>query len=156
MIHEAPQPLPRALFVREARPVNVENALTTGVWPPGFDPRRNVLLESPPPAEPCAPAAGPVPAAEAVRILSYGNDRVRIEVSAAACGYLVLNDSFHRWWQASVDGRPAPVLRANVLFRAVAVPAGRRWSSSSSGPSPACSPTCGPACPTASPAGRWP
>ena len=37
----------------------------------------------------------------------------------------MLNDVWHPWWRADVDGTEAPLLRANVLFRAVAVPAGR-------------------------------
>jgi hypothetical protein len=38
---------------------------------------------------------------------------------------LVLNDVWHPWWGVCVDGVPADMLKANVLFRAVAVPAGR-------------------------------
>jgi uncharacterized membrane protein YfhO len=36
----------------------------------------------------------------------------------------VLNDVWHPWWFARVDGREAPIARANVIFRAVRVPAG--------------------------------
>ena len=36
-----------------------------------------------------------------------------------------LNDVWQPWWFADVDGAPAQMLRANVLFRAVAVPPGR-------------------------------
>jgi uncharacterized membrane protein YfhO len=50
---------------------------------------------------------------------------VVVESDAAAPGYVVLNDPWHPWWRATVDGQEAPILRANVLFRAVAVPAGR-------------------------------
>lgn len=37
----------------------------------------------------------------------------------------MLNDVWHHWWQAEIDGKPVELLRANVLFRAVAVPPGR-------------------------------
>jgi uncharacterized membrane protein YfhO len=40
-------------------------------------------------------------------------------------GYLVTRDSFASGWRATVDGRAAPVLRANGKHRAVAVPGGR-------------------------------
>jgi uncharacterized membrane protein YfhO len=46
-------------------------------------------------------------------------------VEAARPGHVVLNDVWHRWWQAEVNGAQAEMLRANVLFRAVAVPQGR-------------------------------
>jgi uncharacterized membrane protein YfhO len=58
-------------------------------------------------------------------VVAYGNTDVAIEVEAPAAGWVVLADPWHPWWFAEVDGRPAPILRANVLFRAVAVPAGR-------------------------------
>ena len=39
---------------------------------------------------------------------------------------MVLNDIWHPWWFAEVNGEPAPVVRANVLFRAVRVEAGQQ------------------------------
>jgi hypothetical protein len=50
---------------------------------------------------------------------------VIVDVDAPAGGILLLNDVWHPWWQASIDGSAAELLRANVIFRAVAVPAGR-------------------------------
>ena len=38
---------------------------------------------------------------------------------------LVLSDSYYPGWTAQVDGAPSPILRANGLYRAVAIPAGR-------------------------------
>jgi hypothetical protein len=38
---------------------------------------------------------------------------------------VVLADLWSPDWQVRVDGGPAPLLRANGVFRAVAVPAGR-------------------------------
>ena len=38
---------------------------------------------------------------------------------------LVLNDVWHPWWRATVDGVDTEILKANVIFRAVLVPRGR-------------------------------
>jgi hypothetical protein len=73
-------------------------------------------------------AAGPTSATGAAagtaRILRYANTEIDIEVEAPAGGFLVLNDVWHPWWRAEVDGRPADILKANVLFRAVALAPG--------------------------------
>ena len=40
-------------------------------------------------------------------------------------GYVVFNESCFPGWRASIDGAPAPILRANHLFQTVRVPADR-------------------------------
>jgi uncharacterized membrane protein YfhO len=52
-------------------------------------------------------------------------DRLVVDVDASAPGHVVVVEAYAAGWQATVDGAPAPVWRANVLFRAVPVPAGR-------------------------------
>jgi uncharacterized membrane protein YfhO len=59
------------------------------------------------------------------RIAELAADRVRLEVELGKPGYAVLVDSYDPGWRATVDGARAEVLRANVAFRAVAVPAGK-------------------------------
>ncbi len=123
-IHENPRALPRVLTPQRAETASFEELLRTGAWPRGFDPRRTVLLETLPEPAPCPPAPTATPAEPSARIVAYANNRVEIAVTSPGCGFLVLNDAWQRWWTAEVNGEASPVLRANVLFRAVAVPAG--------------------------------
>jgi len=39
-------------------------------------------------------------------------------------GVLVVADTDYPGWEATIDGKEVPILRANVAFRAVEVPAG--------------------------------
>ena len=119
-VYENPRALPRVLFVAQAERADFGAILASGQWPVGFDPRTTVLLERAPPPLPAGPA-GP----GSVRIVDYGTTEVAVDADAPRGGYVVLNDVWHHWWQVEVDGKPAQLLRANVLFRAVAVPPGR-------------------------------
>lgn len=115
-VYENPRALPRVMVVPAYRTADFETLLESG-WP-DVDPRRTVLLQAPPPPPRPAGAAG---AAGTARILRYENTAIDVEAAAPDGGFLVLNDVWHPWWRATVDGRPAAILKANVLFRAVAV-----------------------------------
>lgn len=120
-IYENKNAFPRAQVVTCAMHVDFAQMIETGEWPEA-DLREDVLLEEPPL---CHPRKDLPPDAMQARILSYGNDDIRIEtVAPAGGGWLVLYDVWHPWWFASLDGVDTPLLRANVMFRAIAIPEG--------------------------------
>lgn len=93
-----------------------------GLFEARFDPSKAVLVSEPPPA----PAGSPGPAAPAAAtFVEDGIDRVVIRAGLPADGYLVLLDSYDSNWHVDVDGSPAPLMRANGIFRAVHLTAGR-------------------------------
>jgi hypothetical protein len=61
---------------------------------------------------------------ETVQVATYEPERVVLNVKANFDGYVVLTDAWDPGWVASVDGQPAPIHRADVIFRAVRVGAG--------------------------------
>lgn len=89
------------------------------VLEPDFDPARTVILESPEQAVEVEPP--PAGAPERVRVRSQTPERIRLQVEVASAGVLVIADTWYPGWKAAVDGEPAPVLRANYAFRAVAL-----------------------------------
>lgn len=57
-------------------------------------------------------------------IVEYTSTRVVIEAETSLDSYIYLADAHYPGWQAQVNGNDAPIYRANVMFRAVPVPAG--------------------------------
>lgn len=72
-----------------------------------------------------APArTGPTPAPPCP-IVADEPDRVAIECAAPSAGYAVLLDAWAPGWEATVDGAPALVERADLVARAVAIERGK-------------------------------
>jgi hypothetical protein len=107
--------------VGRAVSVDMQPEAVTRARAPEFDPSQVVYVEGEIVNEGEARADG----AGQARIVSYGTQSITLEVEAAAPGWLVLNDVWYPGWEASVNGRPSQVYRANGTFRAVRVPAGR-------------------------------
>jgi hypothetical protein len=118
-VFRVPDPLPRAYAVGEVRRVDSVLAEARMLVEPSFDPTREIVL----PAGPASPVTASF--SGSTRIVEFRPDRVRLEAELSAPGYVMVVDAYDPGWRATVDGRPAEVLRANVAFRAVAVPAGK-------------------------------
>ncbi len=115
-VFQVPDPVPRTYAVSGVRPAT---AGPTALLDPGFDFRTEVLL----PGDEVRPS---VPGfVGASRITAFAPDRIALEADLSHPGFVVMTDTADPGWHARIDGAPAPVLTANVVFRAVAVPAGR-------------------------------
>ncbi len=103
-----------------AEPVVSAEQIWERLSDPALDPAQTVILESP-----AEISTGCQPAAQAsANLLSETSSDLIIRVQAPVAGWLVVADTWYPGWQATLDGRPVPLLRADGLFKAVQVPAG--------------------------------
>ncbi len=71
---------------------------------------------------PEAPSLAP---GDTVYLTSYSPNRLTYHVSTAHGGVAVFSEVWFPWgWKADIDGKEAPIVRADYILRALAVPAG--------------------------------
>src|SRR5262249_44660662 len=92
---------------------------------PVFDPRSLAWIEVDDivPLVPFLPGSPPG-ANETVAITWYEPQRVELEARLDRPGIVILADVYYPGWTLTIDGEPAPILRANRLMRGAAVKAG--------------------------------
>ena len=87
--------------------------------------RKKAILEDRPSKEIRSNAPDPSKSAVLqVKQIHYGKNRVEIDVFTDRRALLVLSESYHPGWRATIDGQPVPILRANYVLQAVAVDTG--------------------------------
>lgn len=109
-VYENPRAMPRVFVATQTRRADFARILDTGDWPQ-VDYRSTLLLEADSDETPRRPGSA--------RIAAYRNTHMEIEAQAPDGGWLFLGDVYHPWWECTVDGRPAAILQADVMFRAV-------------------------------------
>lgn len=115
--------MPRVTFtsrimVADADAVNLNGQL---LFNPSLD---HVLIDDDTPPAPgydMSTASGKGRAA----ITAVQPGRIEIDAQSEMGGVLALHALYYPGWVAEIDGKPAPVLRADILFRGVEVPPGR-------------------------------
>lgn len=109
---------PRARSIAEYRLAEDDDAALEIIRGDGFDPAREAVLAAAPEGfEPAETPSTPVTLERPTPLA------VRCELEGPSL--LLLDDLFYPGWKAKVDGRPTEIYRANVISRAVVVPAGR-------------------------------
>jgi len=118
-VYHLPQPLGRAYLVPQAADIGTDgNFLARSRL--GLDFARTVYLLG----KSGQPAVGFQPSP--VRLQeSADQTHLSLAFTAPTRGWLVLTDTYYPGWQATIDGRPVVIERANCWMRAVQVPAGR-------------------------------
>ena len=113
-----------AFLARETRRAESEDAALAAVLDPGFAPRQTVVLErADASVAPAACGEGRCTPGE-VEPVAAEPGRIRFRVVAEAASHLVVSADHSPGWRAHVDGRRAPVLRADYAFMAVPVAPG--------------------------------
>jgi hypothetical protein len=123
-LYSVRDPLPRA-FVVHSSVVREDRASLDALQRP-VQPLAQLAVLSPSPTARQLFRSAPAPFSPAeAKVIAYRPEEVAIEVDAAQDGYLLLMDVYYPGWIAEVDGVPAPIERANYLFRGVFVDSGK-------------------------------
>lgn len=126
-IYEVSKVLPRASLFHRVEVLPDDDVLQR-LKEPSFDPYRTVVLSREGLSDQdvaMLQAIEPGTAGGTARLSRYESQPVQIEVETPSPAILMLNDSNYPGWRAYVNGEPAPSLKADYLFRGVAVPGGK-------------------------------
>jgi hypothetical protein len=138
-VHENRAAVPRAFVARASREVDADDWSYMHLQRRDVDPVRDVLIERGDDGDivdwilridEAQADEGDTPrrlalSREASASIQYSSDnRVVVHATAPAPSHLVILDTFYPGWHARVNGEAATVVRANYLFKAVAIPPG--------------------------------
>ena len=111
-IYSNARAMPKLAVVGAARAVPDDASALHAVLAPGFDGRREAII-----GQPVAGLSGGTPGT--ARLVRYAPEDVVARAQMTGTGLLVLDDLHFPGWKATVDGRPAPIVRVDYLLRAV-------------------------------------
>ncbi len=112
--------MPRFFQVHDARAVTSLTQARALIGRPDIDLRRTAITEEAVALSP-APGSG---ASEEVKTVDYQPDSLELAARSSGASLLVLSENYYPGWEAWLDGKPVPILRADIALRAVVVPDG--------------------------------
>jgi Bacterial membrane protein YfhO len=115
--------LAKATFVPNVE-VLPEEQLLQKLKDPAWNPREKILLEKAAPLS-GTPAEGTAATSDKIDLKTYSSTEIVIDAQTSRNGYILINDYYDPDWQVRVNGHAEPLLRADYLLRAVAIPAGK-------------------------------
>ena len=121
-IYQNPISLSKAFIVHKAVVIRGRDDIFKTLSDTSFNFKDTVILEEPfnlAMVQDSASIDEPAPV-----ITTYLPNSVVIKADVKASGYLVLCDNYYSGWKAYVDGKITPILKANYILRAVALPSG--------------------------------
>lgn len=118
-VYQVHSSLPRAFVVGEVVRAADASAARKIFASPGFDPARQAVVHE----EVTLPHGAE--SSQRTSIDRSGESQVRVRVQLDKPGLLVLSETYYPGWRAELDGVDVPIVRANVMMRAVVIPAGR-------------------------------
>jgi len=119
-LHRIKAPNPRVYIVHQAEVIPEDTAALTRLRAAEFNPQATAILAEPAPLDlPGRPLMD-----SGAGIVEREPRRLVVNARLVANGLLMLSELDYPGWRATVDGQPAPILRADVILRAVPLTAG--------------------------------
>lgn len=125
-VFENSRALPRFFLVGSVVPARNTGTAVALIAKGSIDPAQ-VAVIAPRDASRFSGLAGPATTAElgTVKLDSYSPNRLTVQVETRRPAVLVATETFWKDWHATVDGTRVPITRADGIFRALRVPAGK-------------------------------
>ena len=117
-LYENPGSIPRPYLVGKYLVAGDKKAAFSAMADHRFDPKKVVVLSE----DPKVKTGG---SGGRAHLIVYRPNEVSVEAETESDGFMVLTDSYYPGWKATVDGKETKIYKADYMFRAVYLKAGK-------------------------------
>jgi len=116
-----PNALGNCWFVKNVQYVNnpVEDMKALN----NFNPAETAIVENT--FQSSLSGATPADSLATIKQTAFDNENVTYESNASAAHVAVFSEIYYKDWKAYIDGKPAPIAKADYVLRALLIPAGK-------------------------------